>query len=190
VFFAFALGLLAAATAALLKQSGWGSVVGLGLFGGFVLWIALTELATLHIQDRALLLWGPFRRQRIDSDACAFGVRLQSGSRSVRYIVFATDGQTSIEVGNFATERGARRSIGRLSETLYGDVPRRGSDRAQREIEQVERTWKANRTEAQNTIDAYYKSPGWRAGKYIVIGVVVAYSIGMSLYLYFSGIGS
>ena len=187
LLFGFALAMLAGAIGALLKQSGWGAVIGLGLFGAFVLWMAVSDLATLRIQDRALRIWGLFRYRQLEAEACAFGVRLQSGSRSSRFIVFATDGQASADVGDWGTERGARRGIERLSEALYGDVPRRGSERAEREVEQVERTWKATLSVAQKTVDSYYQSPAWRRGKYTIVGLIVAYAIGMLLYQYFSG---
>ncbi len=171
----------------LVRQAGWGMVLGTGLFGGFVLFLALSELAVLTIADHRLRVRGLLRRNELLAAACAFGIRLHTGSRSSHYIVFVTDGQASADVGEWSTERGARRGVEKLSETLYGTAAQSGSAAAQRQIAQIEGAWKATVAKAQESVDAYYRSPGWRWGKYLIIGLVVTYSIGMLLYQYFSG---
>jgi hypothetical protein len=182
---AFAIGLGAAAAGALAKGPNWGAVVGCGLLAALVAWMALDALALVRVEASSLHVWGPLRRQLLSADACAFGVRLNAGARSSRYVVFATDGRQSVDIGEWQTERGARGGVTRLSRALGIEVPRAPSA-ATREVERVERTWQASLGEAQQKIDAYYKSPGWRRGKYILVGLVLAYSIGMLLYLHFT----
>ena len=174
------------AVSAFFKGS-WGVVIGCGLFSSFCFWMAFDALVVLRVDGGALRLWGPFRRRELRAEACTFGVRLQAGARSSRYVVFGTDAQASVDLGEWQTERGARRGIQRLQQALYGDAPRSPSTRAEREVEQVERAWQATMAEAQKSVDAYYQSPAWRRGKYLVIGLVVTYVVGMMLYQYFSG---
>jgi hypothetical protein len=187
LLFGFGTGMTLVAVNGLLRQAGWGMVLGVGLFGGFVLFLAVGELAVVRLADHRLRLWGVLRRRELLAGACAFGVRLQTGSRSSRYIVFVTDGEASEDVGEWSTERGARRGIERLSETLYGTTVRSGSETAQRVVVQIEAAWKATVAKAQKAVDAYYQSPGWRIGKYLIVGLIVSYSIGMMLYQYFAG---
>lgn len=147
----------------------------------------LGELAVVGLADHRLRLWGLLRRRELLAASCAFGVRLQTGSRSSRYIVFVTDGQASEDVGEWSTERGARRGIEKLSETLYGTTTHGGSETAQRMVVQIESDWKATVAQAQQTVDAYYQSPAWRRGKYLIIALIVTYSIGMAAYQFLSG---
>jgi len=186
LMFGFGMGMGALAVNAVRGQT-WGVAIGAGLFGALVLWMALSELAVVRIDQRRLLLWGPFRRRELLADACAFGVRLETGSESSRYIVFAMDGQASVDLGEWSTERGARRSIERACQALYGASSRSGSSKAQRDVEQVERAWQANVAEARKTLDAYYQSPTWRIAKYVMVCLIVSSSIGMLIYLYFTG---
>jgi len=187
LLFGFGIGMTLVAVNGLLQQAGWGMVLGVGLFGGFVLFLALGELAVVTLADHRLRISGLLRRHELLAAPCAFGIRLQTGSRSSHYIVFVTDGEASADVGEWSTERGARRGIEKLSETLYGTATHGGSDAAQRVVVQTESAWKTTVARAQQTVDAYYQSPGWKIGKYLIIGLIVSYSIGMLLYQYFSG---
>jgi hypothetical protein len=121
------------------------------------------------------------------ADSCAFGVRLETSRESAGYIVFATDGQASVDLGEWSTEPGARRSVERARRALYGASSSSGSSKAQRDVEQVERTWQANVAEARKTLDAYYQSRTWKISKYVIVGLLVSYSIGMLIHFYFTG---
>lgn len=185
--FAFATAMGAVTVGSFLNGPSWGVVIGCGLFASFVFWMAFDELAVVRVDGAALRVWGPFRRRELRAQGVALGVRLQAGARSSRFVVFATDGQASVDIGEWQTQRGARGGVERLTRALYGNDPRTPNARAAREVEGVERQWQASLGEAQKKIDDYYKSPGWRRSKYIVVGVLVAYVIGMMLYQYFSG---
>jgi hypothetical protein len=179
------LGVLAVGS--LLKGPAWGVVVPCGLFSSFAFWAAFDELALIRMDGATLRVWGPFRRGELRASGAAFGVRLRPSSRASRYVIFATDGQASIDLAELGTLRGARAGIERLSRALYGGHLHIPNARAAQEVETVEREWQASAGEAQQQIDEYYRSPAWRRAKLIVIGVVLAYSIGMILYGYFTG---
>jgi hypothetical protein len=187
LLFVFATGMGVVTVGAFLSGPSWGAVIGCGLFASFVFWMAFDELALVRVDGATLRVWGPFRRRELRAQGVAFGVRLQAGSRSSRYVVFASDGQQRVDIGEWQTQRGARGGVERLSRALYGNDPRTPNARAVREVEGVEREWQATLSEAQSKVDEYYKSPGWRRSKFIVLGVLVAYVIGMMLYQYFTG---
>jgi hypothetical protein len=187
LLFGFGTGMALVAVNGLVRQTGWGMVLGVGLFGGFVLFLAISEFSVVRVADHRLRVWGVLSRRELPAVSCAFGVRLQTGSRSSSYIVFVTDGEASADVGMWSTERGARGGIERLSVALYGTAQQSGSVKAQRVIAQVEGPWKATVAQAQKAVDAYYQSPAWRRGKYLIIGLIVTYSLGMLAYQFFTG---
>lgn len=173
---------------ALLQASGagqiWGGLIGVLLGGGSVV-LGIGSCRLLRAGGDELVVSGLGKRVSLERTAAAFGVRLQSGGRSSRWIVFVTDGQSSDELGDWFSEQGARRAITRLERALLppADPHHRPLARAKRQVAAIEREWQAPLAEAQKTVQAYYDSPAWRRAKYGVVGLVIAYSIGMMIYL-------
>src|SRR5690348_13862734 len=101
--FCFGAAMLLVAGNAIRQGGHWGLVAGAGAFAAFVLWMALDELCALRVDAGELRLWGPFRRRKLRAAACVLGVRVHTGSRSVSYVVFVTDGEANADLGEWAT---------------------------------------------------------------------------------------
>jgi hypothetical protein len=152
-------------------------IVGVLLGAGAVA-MAVGEFRVLTSVDDRLVIRGFRRRLVLERAETAFGVRLQTGWRSSRYIVVATDGSISDDVAEFVSEGNARRAIARFEAALETTSGRR----AAAVVRSIEKPWKAHVAEGQKIIDAYYASPAWRRAKYVVIGLVVVYSLAMLIY--------
>lgn len=181
LLFVFGIVFLVFSSAALMRaerlRDGFGMAFG-ALLGGGAIAMALAEIRVLSSAGDQVIVRGWRRRLALDRASTAFGVRLQTGWRSARYIVLITDGSVSDDVAEFLGEGAARRAIARL-EAALGTEPGR---RAAALVRAIEKPWKADVAEGQKIIDAYYASPAWRRAKYGVIGLVVVYSLAMLLY--------
>ena len=166
------------------RQQGYGAVIGGLLFGGLVLWAALDELVLVSVEQGKLRAAGPWRRASIEASQCALGIRCESGSRSVKYVVFASDGSGLMDLGTWGSERGAERGRKRFTAALL-EPSHRPSPQAERDVSQIEDEWRTHQQQAKATIDAYYQSSTWKRMPYVIgIGLAV-YVLGVALYQYF-----
>jgi len=178
---AFVVGLFA-----LVRGGGTPAAVGT-LFGTGVLWLGLSELIFAHVDRGTLTVRGAVRRSELHAQQCQLGVRLKSGSRSASYVVFVTDGRASAELGEWITERGARRGAERLASALLAGLVMENDERARVAVQAVESEWKDQIATAERAAAAYYRSPVWKRTHYLVVAIVVTYVIGMAIYACLSG---
>jgi hypothetical protein len=165
------------------RQQGYGAVIGGLLFAGLVLWAGLDELVLVSVEQGRLRAAGLWRRSSLEAGKCCLGIRCESGSRSVKYVVFASDGAGLVDLGTWGSERGAARGRERMATALF-EPSHRPSAQAARDVAQIEDEWRAQQQRAKATIDAYYRSSTWKRLPY-VIGIGLAlYVVGMALYLY------
>ena len=184
--FGLAALVLAFSLRALLRREGAGVTIGTLLVGGFACWVGLDELSLVHVVAGKLAVRRPFQRHHLEVSECALGIRYKSGSRSARYVVYATDGENRADLGEWSSERGAERGRGRISRVLFEPGPLRET-RAQQEVERVEQAWRAETEKISRVIDAYYQSPAWKRLPYVIGAGLAVYVIGMMLHFYFSG---
>jgi hypothetical protein len=160
--------------------------------GALFLCFAVASCRSISVSGAKLLARG-FRKQRtLDLDACAFGVRLRPG-RSPAYVVFVTDSVSSEDIGEWGNERGARAAISRLQAHLAARKPSVSGGapqpnprrkRAEREVAEVERQWKRSIAAAEKTVADYYQSRTWRITRNVLVGGVLLYALGASLYFF------
>ncbi len=164
----------------------WSATLGLAVFGGLVGWAALSELAVVSVAQGSLRVRGLGRRSELDAGRVAFGVQLRSGSRSARFVVFASDGNGRVDVADWASEAAARRGVQRLSAALLAPT-HLPADSALRDVQSVELEWQAGMAKAMDVVNSYYQSASWRRVKVGVIVVLVCYVLGTAGYAFFTG---
>ena len=160
-----------------------GGVIGLLLAVGMAA-AGISTYRTLQASDEELVVRGYKKKTTLRRAACAFGVRLLSGSRTSTWHVFVTDAKSSEDVAEYSSEKRARRAIERFERCLLpaADPNDRQLQRAKREVARIERDWQQAIAPALKAVKDYYASPKWRRIQYAVVGVVVAYVLGMALY--------
>jgi hypothetical protein len=108
------------------------------------------------------------------------------------YVVYAAGAGRSLDLAEQWSQRRAERALSRLREALFGEATSGASDdsprRAAQERVDAERArQRAQTTQAQAQVDAYYRSGAFRrAGIWIGVGLV-AYLLAMVGYTYFTG---
>lgn len=176
-------GILIGAALTWSRQQSYGAVIGGLLFAGLVLWAGLDELMYVRVEQGRLRAAGLWRRGSLDASGCALGIRCESGSRSVKYVVFASDGRGRLDLGTWSREGGAARGRERLASSLF-ELSHRESAQAERDVARIENEWRAQQRQAKATIDAYYQSSSWKRLPYVIgIGLTI-YVIGVAIYQY------
>lgn len=175
-------------------ESRSGALIGF-LLGAVSVYFASSAWRRLTAKDDELLVRGFGRRRSLELSACAFGVRLKPG-RSPAYVVFVTDSVASEDIGEWSRERAARSAVAHL-ETLFAPAepslvggptkPNRRRERARRQVAQLENEWKSQVAAAEKVIADYYQSRTWRFTKYAIVGGLLIYVLGASLYFYLTG---
>jgi hypothetical protein len=165
------------------RQQSYGArIVGL-LFAGLVLWAGLDELVFVRVEQGRLRAVGLWRRGNLDASGCALGIRCESGSRSVKYVVFASDGRGRLDLGTWSSERGAARGRERLAAALLAPSHRESSQ-AERDVARTENEWRAQQRQVKATIDAYYQSSTWKRLPYVIGIGLTLYVVGVAIYHY------
>lgn len=124
-----------------------------------------------------------FGRDAVDSRTCALGIAITTGSKGgSTYTIYATDGTSRIEFAECWTRRGAESALRRL-EACFGvdhrDAARRS---ACTRIDSERQRLEASVSSAQRHVDAYYQSGAFRRAGYLVVGFIVLYVVGISVY--------
>ena len=122
--------------------------------------------------------------RRIDAASAAFGYRVTGVGKNTMIEVYVTDGGEKIRVLNHLPlgPKRATASVGKLQAALLGSMESAcspGGLAVKADIEILRH--------AREQVEAYYASPAWRRPGYLILGILIAYLLGMALFFWLCG---
>lgn len=157
-----------------------------GLFGVLVsLGLLAFVLSLVRVMWRAGNVFhvrGLFSRAELSAPDTAFGFTQRTTSRSVEYVIEASDGTRSAECFSVWSRFGAQRCLKKLAR-VAGDPESPIHVREQARLDRVRAHNEAANAKAKADVMAYYKTPAWRRTVFALLAFVALYMLGMGIFI-------
>ena len=146
--------------------------------------VVLRSIRTIRIvgDDLTVRGWGVARR--FARSSCTFGLQLTHGSRGgTTYVIYVADGATRETFGDLWSQRAAMRALARLTAAL---LPAAARAPAVAQAQAVLDAFASDQAAARAKVSAFWTSR-WRHVALVILVLVVAYGVGMALFLHRAG---
>lgn len=146
----------------------------------FIFVVIARSVRLIEVDGDCIVVRALLQRRSMDARACALGVRLSyQGSEGTHYVVYVTDGQSSVDLSEHGSPSRADRAADALRVRL--GLVEDGALRAR--VAASRAAWEADLARAHAVVDSYYRGRAWRTIRWVLPAIVVLCALGMWLWM-------